>query len=617
MADKSNQNFLSKLLNLHNVGVNSYGRMQPIPPEAGKERKSRIGRDTKGEYTTLQKLWSWYLRETIDTSDTLKNRELRYLDLDLMIKNDTVIQMAADLYADEAVQCEYSGQPIRVNAKSEIQNYIESLLEQWGYTQQNVREIIYNKVVYGDAFDGNEIDEKEGIVSVTPLTVWDIRDRLEFNPSIILEKYNITNGYEHGTRGQKLDRLMQNLIQNAEDPVSYFKTFLFGFELSSGVVVPPWSITHFRTFSMQREFSPWGRSRFINALPTFKQLMAAQTLMQVARAASFPRDFYGVATSPGMTPTEQWEAVEEFVEQLDNAGLFGGSKELPSIGSRVVMPKELAEFDQKSSDIDLDKIADIEYLRDNEIMSTRVPKGYLIVDAGGWGNSGQALLQQFKPFGRGVYADQSDFIKELTLKIKMHLTIVNKFQGWDTPFELIMEFPVIEETSERQQRRKDEIDMANSALDTLKSLIGVENIPSDIIKDAFSTMTSIPQERLVKWIDGIEAERKRAEAEKPEETEDDETDGSLFEKISNRYTPQVREQFREQIIRTSSKFFPEGVADGKHFRSSLINTNDMRMQKQVLELALETGIKSKPLKEMFWSMEKEQKEKRLREEGDR
>ena len=256
------------------------------------------------KYTTLQRLWQFFLQETVDTSDTLKNRELRYLDLDLMIKNDTVIQMSADLYADEAVQCEESGKPVQVNAKSDVQTYIEGLLEQWDYTQQNVREIIYNKVVYGDAFDGNEVSEKEGITGVTPLSIQDVKDRIEFNPSIILERYNANNGFTDGTKGQKLHHLLRDLADKTEDPVSYFKKYLFGFELASGIIVPPWSITHFRTFSMQREFFPWGRSRFINALPTFKQLMAAKTLMQVARAASFPRDLYNVSTTSGMS--QRW-----------------------------------------------------------------------------------------------------------------------------------------------------------------------------------------------------------------------------------------------------------------------------------------------------------------------
>jgi hypothetical protein len=607
MANKDNSAFAGKLFGLFNLGVTKQGNLTPWPSNSGGDRGGRksglkVGGNGGDKYTTLQRLWQFFLQETVDTSDTLKNRELRYLDLDLMIKNDTVIQMAADLYADEAVQCEESGKPIQVNAKSEVQNYIEDLLELWDYSQQNVREIIYNKVVYGDAFDGNEVSEKEGITGVTPLSIQDVKDRIEFNPSIILERYNANNGFMDGTKGQKLHRLLQDITNKAEDPVSYFKKYLFGFELASGVIVPPWSITHFRTFSMQREFFPWGRSRFINALPTFKQLMAAKTLMQVARAASFPRDFYGVTTSAGMGPTEQWEAVEEFTEQLDNAGLSGGSKEAPAIGARIIMPKELATYEQLTNNLDLDQIADIEYLRDDEIMATSVPKGYLIVDSGGWGQTGQSLLQQFKPFGRKVFSDQSDFLKELTLKIKTHLAVVNKFQGWDTPFELIMQFPVIEESSERQQHRQEEINMANTALDTLKQLIGVENIPPAVIKDAFSTMTSIPQKKLDAWIDQMEAEKKRAEDEAlanggGEDGTDEFGDSGLYEKVANRFDEKAKDRFREELIRLQSRFFKEGYANGIHYRASLYEDSGMRIQKKLLESAMESGLKSGALKE--------------------
>jgi hypothetical protein len=551
MANRNkNDAFIGRLFSLFNLDVTKRGSVAPNPSAitGGGKKEPVIGGGSGDKYTTLQRLWNFFLQETVDTSDTLKNRDLRYLDLDLMIKNDTAIQMAADLYADEAVQCEESGKPVQINAKSDVQRYIEDLLEQWDYSQQNVREIIWNKVVYGDAFDGNEISEKEGITGVTPLSVYDIKDRLDFNPSLILERYNANMGYMDGTKAQKLYRLVQDLTGKTEDPVTYFKKYLLGFELASSVVVPPWSITHYRTFSMQREFYPWGRSRFINALPTFRQLMAAKTLMQVARAASFPRDYYGVTTAPGMTQTEQWEAVEDFTEQLDNAGLTGGSKEMPAIGSRIIMPKELAEYQQLTNTLDLDQIADIEYLRDDEIMATSVPKGYLIVDSGGWGQTGQSLLQQFKPFGRKVFADQSDFLKELTLKVKTHLAIVNKFQGWDTPFELVMQFPVIEESSERQQHRQEEINIANTALETLKQLIGVESIPPEVVKDAFSTMTSISQKKLDAWIDELEREKKRAADEAMMSGGGDESENfgetGLNEKVANRYTRKVIDAFK-------------------------------------------------------------------------
>ena len=54
----------------------------------------------------IQRLYDWWLRETQDTSETLKNRIDRYTDLNFMVKNDTVISMAMDLYADESTQAD-------------------------------------------------------------------------------------------------------------------------------------------------------------------------------------------------------------------------------------------------------------------------------------------------------------------------------------------------------------------------------------------------------------------------------------------------------------------------------------------------------------------------------
>jgi hypothetical protein len=136
-------------------------------------------------------------------------------------------------------------------------------------------------------------------------------------------------------------------------------------------------------------------------------------------------------------------------------------------------------------------------------MGLMIPKGYLIVDEGGWGTSGQSLLQQFKPFGRLVFSDQSDYMAALSEKIKTHLAIVEKFDGWDTPFELEMDFPVIEEAQDRMQHRAEELTLANNTLDTLKNILGVEKVPPDIIKDAFGMLTSLPQATIDKYVDAL------------------------------------------------------------------------------------------------------------------
>jgi hypothetical protein len=448
----------------------------------------------------------------------------------------------------------------------------------------------------------------------------------------------------------KLDVLMAELEDETESASSFFNRYCFGFELAGGKMTPPWGVTHYRAFSMLREFAPWGRSRFINILPMFRQLMSAEGLMQVARAASFPKDVYSVGTRQGATITERWEALEEFQEQLDNAGLTQGSKELPSIGSRIIVPKDLVDFQTYKSDIDVDAISDVEYLRDNLIMGLMIPKGYLIVDDGGWGTSGQSLLQQSKPFGRLVFSDQSDYMAGLTEKIKIHLAIVQKFDGWDTPFELEMDFPVIEEAQDRMQHRAEELTLANNTLDTLKNILGVEKVPPDIIKDAFGMLTSLPQATIDKYVDALI--KANPEPEEPVGAEDfgrfgggmgritgvggedsepelgfgggaksevdpigdmDKASKAFEEKLSHeRYTSRslskvqcyerarnrwseaaCRDIMQEEIIKlkADSCVYIEGKGRGVHYLNSLKNETSARKNRKVLEEFLNDGAR--------------------------
>jgi hypothetical protein len=648
----NNAGFIQRALGLFNltqikgssglgVGSNS-GRI--VPDNDLLLKGKRHPHLTLPNYTPLQQIWTWFLQETYDNSESLQNRKNRYQDVDFAVKNNTLIHAAVDLFADEATQCDISGIPVRVKAKKDVQTYITDLLDEWGITQQVVRETIWNKVLFGDAFEVNDIRPKEGIVQSTPVSVWDVADRLEFEPSKVIERMGYYNSLSGASNKMKLDVLTAELLDETESASSFFNRYCLGFELVGGKMTPPWGVTHYRAFSMLREFTPWGRSRFINILPMFRQLMSAEGLMQVARAASFPRDVYSVGTRQGATITERWEALEEFQEQLDNAGLTQGSKELPSIGSRIIVPKELVDFQTFKSDIDVDAISDVEYLRDNLIMGLMIPKGYLIVDEGGWGTSGQSLLQQFKPFGRLVFSDQSDYMAGLSEKIKIHLAIVQKFDGWDTPFELEMDFPVIEEAQDRMQHRAEELTLANNTLDTLKNILGVEKVPSDIIKDAFGMITSLPQATIDKYVDALI----KANPEPEEESSSDEdfggfgrdrgrgedgessdpelgfgggvksevdpigdmdkaskafgeklvrerynsrnlTKSQCYERAMNRWNEfACRDILQEEIIKlkAESRVYIEGKGQGVHYLNSLKNETSAKKDRKVLESCL-------------------------------
>jgi hypothetical protein len=282
----------------------------------------------------------------------------------------------------------------------------------------------------------------------------------------------------------------------------------------------------------------------------------------------------------------------------------------------------------------VDAISDVEYLRDNLIMGLMIPKGYLIVDDGAWGNSGQSLLQQFKPFGRMVFSDQSDYLQGLSGKIKMHLALAEKFNGWDTLFELEMEFPVIEESNERVQHKAEELTLANNTLDTLKNILGVDRVPPEIIKDAFGMLTSLPQEKIDKYVDELikaNPEPKDGLADGGEGEESLGFGGGVnsevdpigdLDKVSKafgedaarlRYAGKrlstnesylrarnrwqegvIRDSLQEEIIRIKAACrFYEGKGQGKHYLSSLKNSNDEMKNRKIMSAFFEDSKNEK------------------------
>ena len=101
----ANGSFINKALSLFNLrsvgGNNSPGRLEPNNPVLQKDTVKGLHLQN---YTPLQQIWSFFLQECLDSSETLRNRKNRYQDLDFSVKNNTLIKASVDLFADEATQ---------------------------------------------------------------------------------------------------------------------------------------------------------------------------------------------------------------------------------------------------------------------------------------------------------------------------------------------------------------------------------------------------------------------------------------------------------------------------------------------------------------------------------
>lgn len=459
----------------------------------------------------VERLFQYFLTETRDTSKTLKNRISRYADMEYAYYNNSIVSMAIDLYADETIQADSQDQVLQVYANNpDVVKFIYDFFDKIGVNAQMIRSIAFDLALYGDSFLINTIDDANGIIELVPVEPHTVNERIEFNP--ILEQRIANNtglsGILSTARSQnnlinQLALAYEKSMSNNDITASY-KPYLFGYKIEGESFLPPWAVTHFRLYSTRSEFAPYGRPILINSIGPFRQLEAAKNLMSVARALNFPKEFFEVNTGENRNPVDQFKNVNEARQEYHN--MVGGTttvkKDEFSLNSEVWLPKESITYHLESPNINIGDIADIELLQDNLIMGTRVPKGYLIVDRASFGTSGQALLQQFKPFGRAVYQIQTAILKGFTQLVRIQFVLTGKYD-YDEPFEILMPFPVVEESADRSRAKGDSVRLVKDVLDVLASSLGMDpnaGWPEEIVKEVFSQLSFIDKDDLDSWI---------------------------------------------------------------------------------------------------------------------
>jgi len=452
----------------------------------------------------LQKLLDAYIRDHLDSRADFEKREERYRDLEYAYYNNAIFSMAVELYSDESVQADAQNQYIKVFARDKkVEKYIIDFFSRIGITQTKLRAAAFDLSLYADHFWVNSIDPKKGITEVTPIEPHMVEQRFEFNAAKVAKGMADQVKSLANTPGSTLGRLAKELLDysNGEEVSQMFKSYLFGYGLKGDIVLPPWNITHFRRFSTNTEFFPFGRPLLINAISPFRQLQASKNLVALARASNFPIKHWQVKTDPKMTQAEQFEAVAEFAEELKNMGSTYTFKENFATDAEIITPLESVTFDMKTPNIDLQSIADLEMLEDNLIIATKIPKGYLIADKGSFGISGQSLLQQSKIFGRSVYTIQTAILEELTNLVRLQFVITGDFP-YDSDFELSMNFPVIEHTAEQIRQKGDTLELVQNTLDKLAGTMGLElsEFPTSIIRDVFAQLSFLNSEDINNWL---------------------------------------------------------------------------------------------------------------------
>lgn len=529
----------------------------------------------------IKDLYQFWLSDSFEDSNTLKNRFDRYSALSYAYYNNAIFSKAVNLYADETVQNDVNNQIIGVEAKKPVENYIYDFLNRIGITADILHETAFNIVLYGDSFWINSIDAKQKtIIDITPVEVFDVKDRIEFNASQMNKKLASDNRglaryIQKDNKLQAIAKILQD-SGNDQDYSQFFRNYLFGYWLGDKLYLPPWNVSHFRMYSTMSEFFPFGRPLMINSLAPFRQLQAGKNLMAMARAQNFPIKHFEVEVDENMDQSDVWETVNEAREEYANLGSVLSQREQFAIASELWTPAGLINLNMLEPRLNLDEIADIELLRDDLIMATDIPKGYLIVDRASFGTSGQALLRQHKPFARAVYKVQSTIMKQLTQLIRMQFVISEEFE-YDTEFELTMPFPEIEESSDRLRIKNDTLRLAKDIIDNIGDAIGLdrgEALPPDVIKDILGKFSFIDFDQVDEWVDTIVKAQEEKAAEEAEQNGDG-GGGFSFESY-RRASNKLEERLKPSTI--SECYFQakkqtglrEHTGNGKHFYGSSI-----------------------------------------------
>ncbi len=453
----------------------------------------------------LTDLFDFWLRDTTDTLAEVQERFKRVNQIDFAKLNDPFIGRVLKLSASEATQIDMQDKIFNIESPDARMTYrMYELLRIWGVNQNRSYNAIEELAAYGDHFWATTVSDK-GVLRIKPIKQLQITDKLEFSPVEVHEKLKRKEGMTILLSKENMIKDMideyKDLDESKIDLADMFDTKLFGYVIDKDIVVPPWSVVHFK-LNGDSEFAPFGKSAILGALSPFKLTFSTMTLQSVARLLSFPITIYSVKTYEGTDPARQFEQVNEVREAYDNIGVTAsGNNESYTVNTKIWMPADLMEVDVKSPNVEIKFTEDIEMYQDRVAIATGIPKGYLIQEWGGFGNSGVSLIEQWKPFAREVYNYQSAYLSGLADLFRLHFVISGEFD-YRTPFTLSMKFPGEEMNGDKLQGRQDSLELTQAIIDLVKAAVGAgedEGLSPQIVRDITGKYSFLDPVDIAKW----------------------------------------------------------------------------------------------------------------------
>lgn len=606
-VNKSNKKFgknTDKLLNFFNIAPTTDGKLIPTQPVLDKNGKETDKVKPIEMPSAMESVYQ-YLVSNMSTAPYMDNayRFLRYKDFKSAFTTEPILDTAVKIYVSEAYTSEYGKQLVQIKAKdSKLEKLFYKWFEDVGFTENVIRDILTNLVIYGDAFwlNGIDMEGNNGITSITAIDPFLVADRIEFNVGMVEEKrqwftmaLNLANTYP--SLQQIIDIVSQ---KNVEDISMFYRSYLFGYtlklwaeeETESGNMdgknikgVPPWCIAHARLFTTDKDFFPFGKPMMMSALPTYKSYKTTKLLVDMLRSQCFPREHYEIKCDENSDPFIRQMRIMEAKNFLENITPQTQSQDGLSVGSKIYSCEGLVSYDLIDPSIDMESLGDLEEKKYEMCMSTGIPMTYLCPEEGDGlgGDNAEKLYYLNKIFQRRVDALRRAFLEVLDETFRMHLLLTNQFDGDKSEFELYIENPVEDYTSDKVSQISDIFSLAKDIVDTISTCAGIERgetVSPEIVKSVLTQYLPVEKDIITKWINEI---YKSAEEENTDDSEEDEgkpKDNLLGKKPNLFEDKKIIEESEEKINAEYFRFKRENNLTEGHIGNRYYYNNTYRLK---------------------------------------
>lgn len=580
-------------MDFFNLGVTTDEHMIPTEHVRDKDGKE-LPKIKPIEMSSAMEQTYQYLISNMNTMPYCDNmyRFLRYKDMKMACTTEPILETATRIYVSEAYTSEYGKNLVQIKAKdSKLEKYFYKWFEDVGFTENVIRDVFTNLVMYGDAFwvNGIDMEGKGGITKITMLSPFLVTDRIEFNVGMVNEKQewfrmalNLANTYP--SLQQIVDIVSE---KNVEDISKLYQSYLFGYTLKLYAEeenendpqdvenvkgVPPWCIAHCRLFTTDKEFAPFGKPMFLSAIPTFKSYKTTQLLIDMLRSQSFPREYYQIKCDENSDPFVRQMRISEAKNFLEGITPQTQNQDGLSVGSRIYGCEGLVDFELLDPSIDLESLGDLEAKKYSMCMATGIPMTYLCPEEGEGlgGDNAEKLYYLNKIFQRRVDALRRAFLEELDETFRMHLLLTEEFDGDKSEFELSILNPVEDLTSDKISQISDVFSLAKDVIDTISTCAGMDRgdkLNPNVVKSVLTQYLPVERDVINKWINDIYGSAEEEENQNNDEDEGKQKDNILGKKPNLFESKKLMEKIEESKDKINEEYFrykkEHGITEGQ------------------------------------------------------